>query len=94
MYVRPLFGTVTLAALLSGAVACGRTAPAPKPGKESAPALKVEAGVPETIKTQLSTRPAFLAGDPDGEATWKAVSRFYQEREYAPAWVDGRRPTE
>src|SRR5688500_14749749 len=85
---RPL-RTVALAALLAAGLACGRS---PK-DEESAPTLKIEPGAPEAIKAQLTTRPAILAGDADTEATWKAVRKFYEKRAYAPAWIDGRRPT-
>ena len=60
---------------------------------DAAPQLKVEEGVPEAIKAQLSTRPAFLRGDREGDRVWKAVRAFYEKRAFAPAWIDGRRPT-
>ncbi|MEX2270994.1 MAG: L,D-transpeptidase family protein [Vicinamibacterales bacterium] len=84
--------TVPLAILLGAAVACGGGSESAR--EAAAPKLKIESGVPEAIKAQLSTRPAFLSGDPDGEGTWKAVRKFYEKRQYAPAWIDGRRPTE
>src|SRR5262245_36242900 len=35
--------------------------------------------------------PAFLEPVSSGPI-WKSVQRFYQQRAYAPAWFDGRRP--
>jgi murein L,D-transpeptidase YcbB/YkuD len=77
-----------LVTLLLAAAACGGS---PPPG--TGPTLKVEPGAPEAIKAQLSTRPAFLAGDAEGQTRWKAIRQFYEKRAYAPAWIDGRRPT-
>jgi len=57
------------------------------------PSLKVEKGVPEAIEAQLATKPAFLRGDAEGERVWKMVRTFYETRQHAPVWVDGRRPT-
>ena len=84
--------TVALAVVLASAVACGGSSSAPS-REGTAPTLKIEPGAPEAIKAQLSTRPAFLADDPESESAWKAVRKFYEARAYAPAWIDGRRPT-
>ena len=59
----------------------------------SAPARKVEKGVPEAIKAHLSTKPAFLRADREGERVWKSVRTYYEKRSFAPVWIDGRRPT-
>jgi len=59
----------------------------------AAPSLKIEKGVPEAIQAQLATRPAFLRGDREGDRIWKSVRAFYEKRQFAPAWIDGRRPT-
>ena len=81
---------VTSALALS--FACGKSdEPVASAG---APTLEIEPGAPEAIKAQLSVRPAFLADDADTERVWKAVRKFYEDRDYAPAWIDGRRPTE
>jgi murein L,D-transpeptidase YcbB/YkuD len=86
---RPL-RIVALSAVLAVALACDRSS---STSEGTAPSLKIEPGAPEAIKAQLSSRPAFLAGDADSEATWKAVRKFYEKRAFAPAWIDGRRPT-
>jgi L,D-transpeptidase YcbB len=85
----------TTAALLALSVAAGCSSEPKQTGESAAvaPQLKIEKGVPEAIKAQLATRPAFLRGDKEGERVLKAVRAFYEKREYAPAWVDGRRPT-
>jgi len=85
----------TTAALLalSLAAGCGTDR---KPAEDSggmAPQLKIEEGVPEAIKAQLAERPAFLRGDREGDRVLKSVRTFYEKRAYAPAWIDGRRPT-
>lgn len=59
-----------------------------------APQMKIEEGVPDAIKAQLTSRPAFLRNDKEGERVWKAVRSYYEKRAYAPVWVDGRRPTD
>lgn len=88
MLMRP----IALAAALAAVASCGR---AESPGQtQDTRTLEIEAGVPEAIKAQLSTRPAFLANDPESQRLWKAVHTFYEKRDFAPAWIDGRRPTE
>lgn len=72
-------------------VACGRSEPAKS---TDGPALEIEPGVQDAIRTQLSVKPAFLSGDREYEHVWKAVRGVYEEREYAPLWIDGRRPTD
>ena len=90
--MKKLLGTSVLAAALALTAACG--ASDPKETTASAPSLKIEPGVPDAIKAQLTTRPAFLSGDGESERNWKSVQAFYAKRDYAPAWVDGRKPTE
>ncbi|HUF23181.1 MAG TPA: L,D-transpeptidase family protein [Vicinamibacterales bacterium] len=85
----------TTAALLalSLAVGCSRERTPAGESAGMAPQLKIEQGVPEAIKAQLAARPAFLGGDSEGDRVLKAVRAFYEKRDYAPAWIDGRRPT-
>ena len=90
--MKKLLSTFALLAALGLPAACGDSEPE-SAETASGPALKIEPGVPEAIKAQLSTRPAFLAGDGESERNWKAVQAFYAKRDYAPAWVDGRKPT-
>ena len=82
--------TVALAAVLFTAACSDR---GDKAAGGSGPSLKIEEGVPEAIKAQLATNPAFLRADQEGARTWKAVRAFYEKRQFAPAWIDGRRPT-
>ncbi len=89
--MKKLLSTSAVAVALALTVACSKSeAPADTAG---APVLEIEPGVPEAIKAQLTTRPGFLTGDSESERTWKAVQSFYAKRDYAPAWVDGVRPT-
>ena len=80
-----------IASTLALSFACGRS---DEPAPAGAPTLEIEPGAPDAIKAQLSVRPAFLADDAETERVWKSVRKFYEERAYAPAWIDGRRPTE
>lgn len=75
---------------LAVAIGCSRSEPA-EPKFERA--LKVEDGVQEAIRQQLAATPAFLRGDRDYEHVWKALRSVYEARDYAPLWVDGKRPT-
>ena len=86
----------TTAALLalSLAAGCSSSERTPDESAGTAPRLKIEEGVPEAIKAQLATRPAFLRGDTEGDRVLKSVRAFYETRDYAPAWIDGRRPTD
>ena len=86
-----LMRSTALAVALAGVVSCGGSEP-PAEARETR-TLKIEPGVQEAIKAQLSTRPAFLANDAESQKMWKAVHTFYEQREFAPAWIDGRRPT-
>lgn len=87
MLMRP----IVLVAALAGVVSCG--GPDQPAETSTARTLDIEPGVQDAIKAQLSTRPAFLANDAESQKLWKAVHAFYDKREFAPAWVDGRRPT-
>ncbi|MDQ3069646.1 MAG: L,D-transpeptidase family protein [Acidobacteriota bacterium] len=71
------------------AASCGKTKDAPADTR----AAKIEPGVVDAIKAQLSARPAFLSEGARNEKAWKAVRQFYEKRAFAPAWIDGRRPT-
>lgn len=64
-----------------------------RPARGGAPSSKVEKGVPEAIKAQLGTSPAFLRNDKEGERIWKSVRAFYEKRQFTPVWIEGRRPT-
>lgn len=90
MLKRPAVLTVFTAALLTAA-ACGRTDSPPESAEPKA--MEIEPGAQEAIKAHLATRPAFLSRDAESERAWKAVHAFYEQREFAPAWIDGRRPT-
>jgi murein L,D-transpeptidase YcbB/YkuD len=37
-------------------------------------------------------RPAFVTADAEGTALWKQVRQFYEQREFAPAWIEGTTP--
>ena len=91
--MKKLLSTVALLAALALPAACGKSDEEPAAAVGSGASLAIEPGVPEAIKAQLATRPAFLAGDGESERNWKAVQAFYAKRDYAPAWVDGRKPT-
>jgi murein L,D-transpeptidase YcbB/YkuD len=43
---------------------------------------------------QALTRPApaFLTAHHDGAHLWKVIRQFYEQRGFAPAWIDGTRP--
>ena len=50
--------------------------------------------VKEALRASLAAarRPAFVTGDAEGRQLWNATRQFYERREHAPAWVDGRTP--
>ena len=47
----------------------------------------------ERVRAELGTpRPDFVTPDADGRRLWKKTRAFYDARQYAPAWIDGRTP--
>jgi L,D-transpeptidase YcbB len=38
-------------------------------------------------------RPAFVTADAEGTALWKQTRAFYEQREFAPAWIEHSAPT-
>ena len=40
-----------------------------------------------------SRRPPFVTADAEGKKLWTLTRQFYERREYAPAWIDGTKPT-
>jgi murein L,D-transpeptidase YcbB/YkuD len=48
------------------------------------------AAVRQTV--QSATRPSYVTRDRDGARLWKVVGRFYQDRDFAPAWIDDGSP--
>jgi murein L,D-transpeptidase YcbB/YkuD len=45
------------------------------------------------LQRSLSRRaPSYVMAHHDGAAIWKTLRRFYAERRYEPAWIDGTRP--
>jgi L,D-transpeptidase YcbB len=49
----------------------------------------------EALRAVLESerRPAFVTADAEGTALWKQAREFYQEREFAPAWIENTAPT-
>ena len=50
--------------------------------------------VKDALRASLaaSRRPAFVTGDSEGKQLWNATRQFYERRDYAAAWIDGRTP--
>lgn len=72
--------TVVLTAILAAA-ACGNA----EKGRQMDTALR---GVLESGR-----RPAFVTADAEGSDLWKKTRQFYNQREFAPAWIEDAEPT-
>jgi murein L,D-transpeptidase YcbB/YkuD len=86
---KPLVSVLLLAAAL-GTGCRGQETQAGRPGttKSDKAAVTVEPIV------RGKTPPAYAASDPKREQLWADLSRFYEARKYAPAWVDDGVPTD
>jgi murein L,D-transpeptidase YcbB/YkuD len=42
---------------------------------------------------QSTRQPAFVSGDSEGTRLWQQTRRFYENRAFAPAWIEGRSPS-
>jgi murein L,D-transpeptidase YcbB/YkuD len=80
-----LLATLPLAAVLSipFVVSCSRG----KVEKEQALTTGV---IRSTV--QSSTRPSYVASDKDAGRLWKLTRKFYEERQFAPAWSEDSTP--
>jgi murein L,D-transpeptidase YcbB/YkuD len=69
---------ITVALALTATIACGQ-----KDGQQFAAALKEAA----------SSAPRWIRRDALGRRLWAIEQKFYAERQYVPAWIDGDDPT-
>jgi murein L,D-transpeptidase YcbB/YkuD len=52
-----------------------------------------ERAVSELQQTLARSAPASVTAHHDGARLWKTIRKFYAERGYLPAWINGTRPT-
>ncbi len=75
---------VWLAITVLTAAACGRLHFGADTTRE------VDAALRNTLGT--SDRPSFVTSDAEGTRLWKLTRRFYERRQYAPAWIENAAP--
>ena len=73
-----------LAITVLAAAACGRLHFGADTTRE------VNAALRNTLRT--SARPSFVTSDAEGTRLWKLTRRFYERRQYAPAWIENAAP--